>query len=71
MYSKFKRNKRLVTVAVLREVAMKEVPEMDMVMVVDEDMEEGEVDPPLFFNYGEIGHVSKFCTKLHTLYWYY
>jgi hypothetical protein len=47
MYSGFKRNKRVVIMVVLREVDIKEVPEVDMDVVMDEDMEEGEVDPPL------------------------
>jgi hypothetical protein len=47
MYSRFKMNKRVVTMVVLREVAIKEVLDVDMDMVTDEDMEEGEVDPSL------------------------
>jgi hypothetical protein len=43
----YKKNKRVVIMVVLREVDTKEVLEVDMGMVVDEDMEEGEVDPPL------------------------
>jgi hypothetical protein len=43
----FKRNKRVVIVVVLREVAIKEVPKEAMDEVADEDMEVGEVDPPL------------------------
>jgi hypothetical protein len=47
MYSGYKKNKRVVIMVVLREVDTKEVPEVDMGVVTDEDMEEGEVDPPL------------------------
>jgi hypothetical protein len=35
-------------VAMLRGVDIKEVPEEDLDVTMDEDMEEGEVDPPLF-----------------------
>jgi hypothetical protein len=47
MYSGYKKNKRVVIVAVLREVDTKEVPEVAIDAVVDEDMEEGEADHPL------------------------
>lgn len=47
---------------VLREADTKELPEVDMCVVADEDMEEGE-RPPTCFNCGEIGLVSRFCTK--------
>jgi hypothetical protein len=38
MYSGFKRNKRVVTMVMLREVDIKEVPEVDMGLLVDKDM---------------------------------
>jgi hypothetical protein len=48
MYSMFKRNKRVLTMVVLREVDSKEVLEVDMDVVANAYMEGVEVDPPLF-----------------------
>jgi len=54
----------------LREVAIKEVLDLDIKEAGDKDMEEGEVYPTTCFNYGDIFHVSIFCTKPHDLYGY-
>jgi hypothetical protein len=48
MYFRFKRNRRVVTMVVLREVVIKEVPKTSMDTVMNEDMEVGEVYPPLY-----------------------
>jgi hypothetical protein len=71
MHSVYKKNRRVVIVVVWKEVDTKDVPGVDMGMVVDEDMEEGEADPYVCFNCGEIGHVSSFFTKLCVLCAYY
>jgi hypothetical protein len=47
MHSKYKRNKGVVMMVVLREVDIREVLEADMDVVTTKDMEEGEEDPPL------------------------
>jgi hypothetical protein len=47
MYSKYNNKKRVVILVVLREENIKVVPEVDMDTTTEEDMEEGEVDPPL------------------------
>jgi hypothetical protein len=47
MHFGYKKKKRVVIMVVLREADTKEVPEVDMCVVADEDMEEGEEDPPL------------------------
>jgi hypothetical protein len=70
IYFRFKRSRTMVTVVVLREVYIKEVPEVDMDGAMDEDMEEGEVEPTLFFNCGDIFHVSRFSTKQHSFFRY-
>jgi len=47
MYFKYNENKGMVTVVVLREEYIKEVPEVDMDAIMDKAMEEGEVETPL------------------------
>jgi hypothetical protein len=47
MHFRYKKNRRVVIMETLRETDTKEVHEEDMDVVMDEDMEEGEVDTPL------------------------
>jgi len=47
MYFGFRMNKRVMTMVVLIELDIKEVPKVDMDIVGDEDIEEVEVDPQL------------------------
>jgi hypothetical protein len=48
MHFEYKKKIRVVTMAVLREVAIKEVPEVDIDVVMDKDMGEWEAGPHLF-----------------------
>ena len=59
------------SIAMRKGVDTKEVPEVDTGVVTTGDMEEGEVEPPTCFNCKEIGHVSRFCTKIPMIYAYY
>jgi hypothetical protein len=45
----------------------KDVPEVDMDVVMDEDMEEGEVGPPLVSIVERLVMYQGFCTKPHVL----
>jgi hypothetical protein len=50
MYFLFMKRRRVVTMEVLTEVDIKEVPKVDMNKAKDEDMEEVEEYPPLVLN---------------------
>jgi hypothetical protein len=63
MHSGYKKNIRVVIMVVLREEDTKEVPEEDMGVVMDEDMEEGEEDPPLVSIVERLVMYQGFCTK--------
>jgi hypothetical protein len=63
MHSRYRKRRRVVSVVVQKEVDTKEVPEVDMGMVMDRGYGRGGGRPPTCFNCREIGHVSRFCTK--------
>jgi hypothetical protein len=46
MHSRYRRSRKVVSGGAWKEVDTKEVPEVDMGVVMTEDMVEGEVDPP-------------------------
>jgi hypothetical protein len=50
MHFKYRKSRRVVSVAVLKEADSKALPEVDMSAIAAEDIVEGEVDPPLISN---------------------
>jgi hypothetical protein len=67
MHTQYKMNKRVMIVEVIREEYIKKVIEVYMDVIVDEDMEEGKVYPPLFLTFERLA-MYKYFVPNHVLY---